>query len=161
MISCSLLDCHVSVWCLLTLPLFVLLCLAAVQRDIRRDSAGKPACEQCGTRLSTCKVRPKGNPAGDKIGKVCQGCYDVWRGKRPVSSAPSTPALHPAKRQRRAASDPGLSHERLKELQHLAEAEGHGQQGRSRSLLDNALSLFVMFPLFSNWACLLMLLSRL
>ena len=35
----------------------------------------------------------------------------------------------------------GLSHERLKELQRLAEAEGHGQQGRSRSLLDNALSL--------------------
>ena len=35
----------------------------------------------------------------------------------------------------------GLSHEGLQELQRLAEAAGHGQQGRSRSLLDNALSL--------------------
>ena len=35
----------------------------------------------------------------------------------------------------------GLSHDRLQELQRLAEAAGHGQQGRSRSLLDNALSL--------------------
>jgi hypothetical protein len=34
-----------------------------------------------------------------------------------------------------------LTHEQFDELKRIAKSEGHGQQGRSRSLLDNALAL--------------------
>ena len=71
----------------------------------RLDSAGKPACEQCGRRLADAKGKLHLHPPG----KICQKCYDGTR--RPSSAAevastaqPSTPARS---HKRKAGSDPG------------------------------------------------------
>ena len=67
----------------------------------------KPACEHCGRRLTDCKGQSHPNPKGDQIRRVCQGCYDIWRGKKSAASEPSSPAVPPPAKKRKAASDPG------------------------------------------------------
>jgi hypothetical protein len=82
--------------------LLVSACLVA-----RVDSAGKPACEECGRRLTSCKGKLyKRNP-----GYVCQRCFNyTWR--TPVSGAiPAPIAIEKQSRKRRASSDPGESPE--------------------------------------------------
>jgi hypothetical protein len=72
----------------------------------RVDKAGKPACEDCGTRLYRCKGRLyKQDP-----GKICHACYNLKY--RPSSAAADDDddddaALLPAPKKRRVQSDPG------------------------------------------------------
>jgi len=56
----------------------------------RCDSAGKPACELCGRRLSDCKGKLHLLPPG----KICSPCYKVREGYQPVTvaAAPKPPA---------------------------------------------------------------------
>jgi hypothetical protein len=74
--------------------------VSAGLKKSRVDKAGKPACEQCGTRLSRCK----GKLHLQSPGHVCTPCYK--KSIRPASSAASTSSPPPPKR-RRVASDPG------------------------------------------------------
>jgi len=55
----------------------------------RLDSAGKPACEECGKRLSTCKGKLYKHGAG----KICHRCHNVLSGlvAAPVAAAPEAP----------------------------------------------------------------------
>ena len=53
----------------------------------REDSSGKPACEDCGTRLSRCKGKLYKRGAG----KICQGCYNEARPAAQPSATPLTP----------------------------------------------------------------------
>ena len=69
------------------------------------DSAGKPKCALCPTRLSNCK----GKLHQHKIGRICQRCYNGTIRQPHADPRSSTPArLHKrtAKR-KRAVSDPG------------------------------------------------------
>src|SRR4051812_9264556 len=56
----------------------------------RRDSAGKPACELCGRRLSTCK----GKLYQHETGKICQSCYKIREGHQapPAVFSPYPPS---------------------------------------------------------------------
>ena len=70
----------------------------------RVDSAGKPACEDCGRRLSTCK----GKLHKKEPGHICHRCYT--KGSRPPSAALSIvapTATLKRSHKRRADSDPG------------------------------------------------------
>jgi hypothetical protein len=73
----------------------------------RVDSAGKPACEECGRRLTNCK----GKLHRRDPGYICQRCFNyTWR--TPTSDVdPSPTATVKQSRKRRAASDPGESPE--------------------------------------------------
>ena len=81
----------------LTLPLSCLLrvcaCgdvgapLVSLCPEQRRDSAGKPACEICGRRLSTCKGKLHTHPQG----KICTPCYKIPDGHRVTSISVSSP----------------------------------------------------------------------
>ena len=95
------------------LALYVPFCSASTGRAPRVDSAGRPACEHCFRRLNTCKGKPRNNTRGDRIGKICQDCYNKSRhqsaSSNSVSASPSPAAAaasHPAKK-RKDASDPG------------------------------------------------------
>lgn len=64
--------------------------LVSPRLEPRRDSAGKPACELCGRRLSDCKGKlHKHGP-----GKICTPCYKIREGYRsaPVAVASPLPA---------------------------------------------------------------------
>ena len=96
----------VSVHC----SVFVCLCPTFVVPSPRVDSAGKPACEDCGRRLSSCP----GKPVNFAAGQICNKCYDKRRSKLKGSST-SCPSPRSVcddaaplpKKQRRTASDPG------------------------------------------------------
>ena len=76
----------------------------------RRDSAGWPACEECGRRLSRCK----GKLHRHGPGHVCQRCYNQQRHSTAVAAPSVAPAVHKQSRKRRAESDPGEHTARLR-----------------------------------------------
>ena len=83
-------------------------CLVSPAPKARVDSAGKPACEECGKRLSTCPGKPHTCGAG----KICNKCYlqllrGVSAGAASSSSCRSSSVSPPPKKKRRTASDPG------------------------------------------------------
>ena len=70
----------------------------------RSDSAGYPACEQFGRRLSRCK----GKPHKQDPGHICHRCY-TQATRTPSSASPTFTPLGPKRshKRRRADSDPG------------------------------------------------------
>jgi len=54
----------------------------------RLDSAGKPACELCGTRWTRCKGKLHPHPPG----KICHACWKIREGIRSPPSAGAPPA---------------------------------------------------------------------
>ena len=92
-------DAHVScICCCVDAPL---VCAGLV---CRVDSAGKPACESCGMRLSRCK----GKPHRQDPGHICHRCY-TQASRTPSSASPTFTPLVPKRshKRRRADSDPG------------------------------------------------------
>ena len=88
----------------------------------RVDTAGKPACEECGRRLADCKGKPhKRDP-----GHICQRCFNnTWRPRSASAVTPFDSALAPKRshKRRRADSDPG----RLSANTHATPAEAAEQ----------------------------------
>lgn len=76
----------------------------SVGSSARVDSAGWPACEECGKRLSRCK----GKLHTRDPGRICSSCYIARH--RPSAAAPAAPTAAPAapnRSHKRARSDPG------------------------------------------------------
>src|SRR5688572_5548052 len=71
----------------------------------RVDSAGKPACEDCGARLNRCK----GKLHNSGVGKICTHCFNIKLGLIAAPNPISTRAAATLQRshKRRADSDPG------------------------------------------------------
>jgi len=70
----------------------------------RVDSAGWPACQLCGRRLSTVKGKLHLHPPG----KICHSCYmKTQRPSSAVDVASTTPATSVRSHKRKAESDPG------------------------------------------------------
>jgi hypothetical protein len=69
------------------------------------DSAGKPRCALCPTRLSRCK----GKLHTHEKGRICQGCYDSTRRPASTQPQPSTPCRSHklSGKRKRTESDPG------------------------------------------------------
>jgi len=68
------------------------------------DSAGKPACEHCGRRLSDCK----GKLYKHGMGKICHRCHNVLSGllAAPVAAAPEAPVRSHKRKQPSAPAAP-------------------------------------------------------
>ena len=79
-----------------------------VARAPLKDAQRRQLCEECRKPLAKLKGQQYHNPKGDKIEKVCQGCYDIIHNRKAAFSAPSSPAApRPSKKRSRASSDPG------------------------------------------------------
>lgn len=143
---CSPCDAPVSVWFLCVDASLVSAGLALLSRV---DSAGKPACEKCGRRLSRCKGKKHTHGAGH----ICQDCYDKLRGKRKgsfsasSSCCSSTDGVAPTpKKKRRTASDPGSHTDTTADITTSTHAQGRALRSSCSSLPTPSGS-----PTLSEW----------